>query len=90
MPAVRLTVFKYRALFTSSIALNGEIISPCSYYAKKGLVYIAIANPFNCQPSSCFKYTKLNTCILYNVYLVSLNKYIFLTCLNSLWSLLLP
>ena len=43
MPAVRLTVSKYYTLFASSIALNGEIISPCSYYVKKGLVYIIIA-----------------------------------------------
>ena len=45
MPAVRLTVFKYYTLLISSIALNGEVISPCSYYAKKGLVYITIAEP---------------------------------------------
>ena len=47
MPAVRLTVFKYYTLFTSSIALNGEIISLCSYYVKKGLVYITITKPFS-------------------------------------------
>ena len=42
MPAVRLIVSKYYTLFTSSIALNGEIISPYSYYMKKGLVCITI------------------------------------------------
>ena len=47
MPAVRLIVFKYYTLFTSFIALDGEIISPYSYYLKKGLVYIVIANPFS-------------------------------------------
>ena len=47
MPAVKLIVFKYYTLFTSSIALNGEIISPYSYYMKKGLVYIIIADPFS-------------------------------------------
>ena len=45
MPAIRLIVSKYHALFTSSITLNGEIISPYSCYIKKGLVYIAIADP---------------------------------------------
>ena len=47
MPAVRLTVFKYYTLLTSSITFNGEIISPCSYYIKKGLVYIIIIKPFS-------------------------------------------
>ena len=47
MPAVRLIVSKYYTLFISSIAFNGEIISPCSYYIKKGLVYIIITDPFN-------------------------------------------
>ena len=45
MPAVKLIIFKCCTLFISSIALNGEIISPCSYYMKKGLVYIIIAEP---------------------------------------------
>ena len=61
MPAVRLTVSKRYTLFTFSIALNGEIISPYSHYVKKGLVCVIIANPSSCQPSSCSKYTKLNT-----------------------------
>ena len=45
MPTVKLTAFKYYTLFASSIALNGEIISPYSHYIKKGLVYITIAEP---------------------------------------------
>ena len=61
MPAVRLTVFKCCILFVSSIALNREIISPCSYYLKKGLVCVAIAKPSSYQPSSYSEYTKLNT-----------------------------
>ena len=84
MPTVRLIVFKYYTLFTSSIAFNSEIISPCSYYVKKGLVYITITDLSSRQPSSCSKCTKLNTYILYNMRSVSLNKYIFLTHLNSL------
>ena len=46
MPAVRLLVSKYYTLFTSSIALNGEIINPCSYYVKKGLVDVVITDLF--------------------------------------------
>ena len=84
MPAIRLIVFKYHTLFTSSIALNGEIINPCSCYAKKELVCVIIIKPFNYQPSSCFKCTKSNTCALYNVHSVPLNKCTFLTHLNSL------
>ena len=64
-------------LLATSISLNGEIISPYSRYIKKGLVYIIIINSSNCQFSSYTKYTKLNTCVLYNVRLVSLNKYAF-------------
>ena len=45
MPAVRLIAFKYYTLFTSSITLDSEIMSPYSYYMKKGLVYIIIAEP---------------------------------------------
>ena len=84
MPAIKLIIFKRRALFISSIALNGEIISPCSYYIKKGLVYIIIADLSGYQPSSCSKYTKLNTCVLYNMRSVSFNKCIFLTYFASL------
>ena len=47
MLAVRLIAFKYYTLFTSSIALDGEIISPYSYYIKKGLVCVVIAEPFS-------------------------------------------
>ena len=84
MPAVRLIAFKYYTLFTSSIAFNSEIISPCSYYIKKGLVCVIITEPSSRQPSFYSKCTKLNTYILYNVRLVSFNKYTFLTCLASL------
>ena len=77
MPVIRLIVFKYYALLISSIAYNGEIISPCFYCTKKGLVYIIIAGPSSYQPFFCSKYTKLNTCVLYNVRLISLNKCIF-------------
>ena len=47
MSAVRLIVFKYYTLFTSSIAFDGEIISLYFYYAKKGLVYVIIIDSFS-------------------------------------------
>ena len=84
MPAVKLIAFKYYTLLISSIAFDGEIISPCSCCAKKGLVCIIIADLSSHQPSFYFKYTKLNTCVLYNMRLVSFNKYIFFIYLASL------
>ena len=84
MPIIRLIVFKYYTLFTSSIVLNGEIMSPYSCYMKKGLVCIIIADLSSYQPSFCSKYTKLNTCTLYNMRSVFFNKCTFLACLNSL------
>ena len=84
MPAVRSLVSEYYALLMSSIIFNGEIISPCSYYTKKGLVYIIIMDLSSHQPSSCSEYIKLNTCTSYNIRSVFFNKYIFFTCFNSL------
>ena len=84
MPAIRLTASEYYTLLASSIALNGEIINPYSRYIKKGLVYIIIADLSSRQPSSCSKYTKLNTRALYNMHSVSFNKCIFLAYFASL------
>ena len=78
IPPIRLFASKRRTLLTASISLDREIISSCSYYVKKGLVCITIINPFSRQPSSYAEYTKLNTRMLYNIRLVSLNKCIFL------------
>ena len=64
-------------LLATLISLNSEIISPCSRYAKKGLVYIAITAPSSRQLSSCLECTKANTCSSYNVRLVLDNKYMF-------------
>ena len=47
MPFIRLSASKRCTLLAISISLNGEIISPYSYYMKKGLVYIAIIDPFS-------------------------------------------
>ena len=81
---MRSLAFKYCTLFASSIAFNGEIMSPCSYYMKKGLVYIVITDLSSHQPSFYSKYTKLNTYALCNMRSVSLNKCIFFTYFNSL------
>ena len=80
MPPIRSSASKRYALLAISISLNREIISPYSYYMKKGLVYIIIINSFSCQPFFCTKCTKLNTYMLYNIRSVSLNKYAFLCC----------
>ena len=77
MPPIRLFALERYTLLTIFISFNGEIINPYSYYIKKGLVYIIIINPFSRQPSFYAKYTKLNTYILYNMRLISLNKYAF-------------
>ena len=84
MPLIRSFMSKRRVLLTISISLNGEIISPYSYYAKKKLVYIIIINPFSRQPFFCTKCTKLNTYVLYNIRSVLLNKYAFFIYLTIL------
>ena len=45
MPPIRSFMSKRRTLLATSISLNGEIISPYFYYAKKGLIYIIIIDP---------------------------------------------
>ena len=77
MPLIRSLASVCYILLTASISLNSKIISPYSYYVKKGLVYIAIIALFSCQPSSYSKCTKANTCSLCDVHSVSTNKYIF-------------
>ena len=77
MPFIRSLVSVHCTLLAASISLNSEIISPCSYYIKKGLVYITIITLSSCQPSSYFKCTKANTHSLYNMHLVFTNKYTF-------------
>ena len=76
MPFIRSLASIYDILLAISISLDSKIMSPYSYYIKKGLVYITITAPFNYQPSSYFKCTKANTYSLCNIHLVSINKYI--------------
>ena len=93
MPLNRSSVFKRRTLLIACISFNGEIISAYSRCAKKGLVYIAIISPLSRQPFSYLEYTKANTCLSYDVRLVSLNKYISpyrYTWLYNLFNLLNP
>ena len=47
MPPIRSLASVYYILLAASISLDGEIMSPYSYYAKKGLVYITIIAPFS-------------------------------------------
>ena len=84
MPFIRFIVFKHYTLLTSSIACDDEIINPCSYCVKKGLVYIIIADPSSHQPSFYSKCIKSNTYILYDVRSVPFNKYIFFIYFASL------
>ena len=77
MPFIRSLASVYYTLLTISISLNGKIMSPYSYYTKKGLVYITIIALFSYQSSFYFKCIKANTCSLYNMRLVSTNKYTF-------------
>ena len=77
MPFIRSLAFMCYVLLAVSISLNGEIMSPYSYYVKKGLVYIIIITLFSRQPSSYSKCTKANTHSLCNMRLVSTNKYMF-------------
>ena len=77
MPPIRSLVSVRCILLATSISLNSEIMSPYSYYVKKGLVCITIIVLFSRQPSSYSKYTKANTCSLCNMRLVFTNKYTF-------------
>ena len=77
MPLIRSFISKRCTLLATSISLNGEIISPYSYYAKKGLMYIAIIFPANYQPSFYSKYTKANTRSSCDMRSVPFNKYRF-------------
>ena len=93
MPFIKSFALERCALLTIFISLNGEIISPYSRYAKKGLVYIAIISLFSCQPSLYLECTKANTYLLYDVRSVPFNKYIFsyyYIRLYTRYSLLVP
>ena len=46
MPPIRSLASIRYVLLAISISLNGEIMSPYSHYAKKGLVCVIIITPF--------------------------------------------
>ena len=77
MPPIRSLASIYCVLLAISISLNSKIMSPYSYYTKKGLVYITIIALFSYQPSSYSKCTKANTYFLCDVCSVFTNKYMF-------------
>jgi len=60
------------------------MLSPCSRYAKEGLVYIALASPLSQQLSSYLECTKANIRLSYNVRSISNAKYTRPITLNSL------
>jgi len=47
-------------IVTSILSLGEIIPSPYSYYAKEGLVYIALVSPLSWQLSSYLECTKVN------------------------------
>ena len=57
--------------------------SPCSRYAKEGLVYIALASPLSRQPSLYLKCTKANIYLSYNIRFIFNAKYTRPITLNS-------
>ena len=84
MPPIKFTAFKRYAYIVKTIVLLNKIMPSRFNYIEKKLLYIAIIALFSCQPSSYFKYTKLNIYLFYNIRLVSNAKY---TCLIYLYSL---
>ena len=70
MPPIRFLVSKrstHHSKLVAVILLLNKIMPIYSRYAKKKLVYIAIIALFSHQPSSYFKYTKLNMHSSYNI-----------------------
>ena len=82
MPPIRSLASVCYILLATSISLNSKIMSPYSYYAKKGLVYITITVFSNCQPSFYIKCTKLNMCLSCNIKSVSNAECIFVFLYN--------
>jgi len=59
------------------------MLSPCSRYAKEGLVYIALASPLSWQPSSYSECTKANIYSSCDIRSISNAKYTRPITLNS-------
>ena len=87
MPPIRSLAFKrlaYCFKLVAVILLLNKIMPTYSYYAEKGLVYIAIIALLGYQPSSYIECTKLNIYSFCNIYLVFNAKCIFLIRLYAL------
>ena len=87
MPPIRSSLSNYYNRLVITILSLGVIMPSYSYYAKKKLVYVAIAALSSCQPSSYAKCIKLNIWLSYNIQSVSNAKY---TRLIILYNLLVP
>jgi hypothetical protein len=80
MPSVRSLVSKHLAHHSKLIAvilLLSKIMPSYFRYTEKGLVYIIIMAPSSRQPSSCFKYIKLNIYSSCNIYFIFNTEYIY-------------
>ena len=77
MPPVRSLASERRAYIVAVILLLSKIMPTCSCCVLKGLVYIAIVAPLNCQPFFYIKCTKLNMRSSCDVKLVFNAKYAF-------------
>ena len=67
----------YYAVIITLILSISNIMPSCSYYIKKGLVYIMIIALFSHQPLSYTKCIKANIYLSYNIYSISNTKYIY-------------
>jgi hypothetical protein len=74
----------YTCTITLILLLGEIILSPYSYYAKEGLVYVTLASPLSWQPSLYLECTKLNIQLSYNIRSISNAKYLHSITLNSL------
>ena len=87
MPPIWSSASKRRTRIIAIILSLGKVISACSRYTEKELVYITIASPSSRQPSSYTKYTRANIRSSYNIRSISAAKY---TRLMRLYNRLFP
>ena len=90
MPFIRSLASKRYTYVIAVILLLNKIMPTYSCCVFKGLVYIIIIAPLNCQPSFYTKYTKLNMRSSCNIKSVSNTKCASLIRFYILQSLQLP
>ncbi len=66
----------HRVILIALILSISKVMPSCSYYIKKGLVYIAIVALSSHQPLFYAKCIKANMRLSYNIYSISGTKYI--------------